>query len=139
MAMLGVLVALLATAQAPARAQAVTAPPPKLEHMPKLHAEGLLGQQVVDAKGTVIGTIVNVLVDQSGAPKAAVVEFAGFLGVGNRDVAVDWAALRFSKQADAIAVTITLDPAMLKALPQYTPDAPSVPVAAQPRAPKASP
>ena len=51
---------------------------------------------VLDGKGNVIGAIVNVLINKRGVPKAAVVEFAGFLGVGNRDVAVEWDALRFA-------------------------------------------
>jgi hypothetical protein len=117
-----------------------TAPPsPKLVHLPKAYAEGLLGQQVLDGKGNVIGAIVNVLINKRGVPKAAVVEFAGFLGVGNRDVAVEWNALRFSVNENGIAITVILDATKLKALPEYKPDATSVPVATQPPAPKAAP
>src|ERR1700742_5184415 len=124
---------------APAVAQQTTPPSPKLVHMPKAYAEGLLGQQVLDDKGNVIGAIVNVLINKRGVPKAAVVEFAGFLGVGNRDVAVEWDALRFSVTENGIAITVILDATKLKALPEYKPDAVSVPVATQPPAAKAVP
>lgn len=108
--------------------------PPKLEHLRKVHAEGLLGQPVLDTKGKAIGTIVDVLIDQRGDPNAAVIEFAGFLGVGNRKIAVAWTALHFSVVKQRIAITIDLDAAKLKSLPEYKPSAPSVPVAIQPRA-----
>ncbi|WP_216850539.1 PRC-barrel domain-containing protein [Acidisoma sp. L85] len=99
----------------------------------------MLGQQVLDGKGNVIGAIVNVLINKRGVPKAAVVEFAGFLGVGNRDVAVEWDALRFAVNENGIAITVILDATKLKALPEYKPDAISVPVATQPPATKATP
>jgi hypothetical protein len=124
---------------APAVAQQTAPPSPKLVHLPKAYAEGLLGQQVLDGKGNVIGAIVNVLINKRGVPKAAVVEFAGFLGVGNRDVAVEWDALRFAVNENGIAITVILDATKLKALPEYKPDAISVPVATQPPATKATP
>jgi sporulation protein YlmC with PRC-barrel domain len=109
--------------------------PPKLEHVPKAHAEGLLGQPVIDAKGTVIGHVVDVLIDQTGKPKAAVIEFAGFLGLGDRKIAVSWTALEFSVAKDQISIVVTLDADKLKALPQYQEDDQSVPVAVE-KAPK---
>ncbi|MDD2877724.1 MAG: PRC-barrel domain-containing protein [Acidiphilium sp.] len=103
--------------------------PPTLEHLPKVRAEGLLGQPVMDMKGAVIGHVVNVLIDQAGKPKAAVVEFAGFLGLGDRNIAIAWDVLHFSVVKGQIAVVVTLDAAKLKALPEYKSGAASVPVA----------
>lgn len=115
----------------------VTPPPPapvetpaKLEHMKKAQAESLLGEAVLDAKGDRIGRIVDVLIDARGTPHAAVIEFAGFLGVGNRNVAVAWSALDFKVVKNRIVVTVDMNPAKLKAMPAYTTDAKSVPVAA---------
>jgi hypothetical protein len=115
------------------------APPPKLEHLQQFHAEGVLGMPVVDGKGDTIGTIVNVLIDQKGAPSAAVIEFQGFLGLGNREIAVAWNALGFSRNGGGVVVTETLDADRLKALPQYIPDESSVPVATRPHAAPAAP
>ncbi len=97
--------------------------------VPKPAAEGLLGEPVVDTAGAKVGTVVNVLVDQSGQPQAAVIQFEGFLGVGNREVALAWNALRFSLHGNDIIVTVTVDANKVKALPQYAADAPTVPLA----------
>jgi hypothetical protein len=103
--------------------------PPKVKTVGRSRAEGILGQPVLDAKGETIGHIVNVLIDPEGRPQAAVIEFTGFLGLGNRDVAVDWKALRFSVQKENILISVALEPAALKAMPLYKPAAKSVPVA----------
>jgi sporulation protein YlmC with PRC-barrel domain len=59
-------------------------------------AEAILGQRVTDAEGKEIGRLVDVLVDANGQPQAAVIDFGGFMGVGNRKIAVHWSALHFS-------------------------------------------
>ena len=113
------------------------APPPKpakLEHIRKAQAEGILGEAVLDAKGNQIGRIVDVLINAQGTPHAAVIEFAGFLGVGNRNIAVLWKALHFAVVKDRIVISLDMDPAKLKAMPTYKVDAPSVPVAAPAKA-----
>ena len=84
---------------------------------------------MVDAKGETIGHVVDVLIDTEGKPQAAVIEFAGFFGLGDRDVAVDWKALRFSVEKEKILIRIALAPAALKAMPLYKPAAKSVSVA----------
>jgi len=104
---------------------------PALVTVPKPTAEGLLGEPVVDTAGAKVGTVVNVLVDPFGQPQAAVIQFEGFLGVGNREVALAWNALRFSLHGNDIIITVTVDANKLKALPQYVADAPTVPLATQ--------
>jgi hypothetical protein len=106
------------------------AKPAKLEHIQKAQAEGILGEAVLDAKGDKIGRIVDVLINAEGTPHAAVIEFAGFLGVGNRDIAVDWKALHFAVAKSRIVISLDLDAAKLKAMPAYKTDAKTVPVAA---------
>ena len=108
--------------------------PAKLEHMQKAQAEGILGETVLNAKGEPIGRIVNVLVNVHGTPHAAVIQFAGFLGVGNRDIAVVWNALDFKVADNHIVITVDLNAEKLKAMPTYTADAKSVPVAAPAKA-----
>ncbi len=103
---------------------------PKLEKMQKTHAESLLGQPVLDAKRQTIGHVVDVLIDTGGNPHAAVIEFAGFLGVGDRKVAVAWKALHFGLEDDRIVISVALDVAALRAMPEYDTSAKSVPVAA---------
>jgi uncharacterized protein YrrD len=103
--------------------------PPKVKKVVRSSAEGILGRPVHDAKGQTIGHVVDVLIDPEGRPQAAVIEFAGFFGLGNRDVAVAWKALRFTVQNDRMLIRVALDPTALKAMPPYKRAAKSVSVA----------
>jgi hypothetical protein len=105
------------------------APPAKVEQIRKAHAESLLGQPVTNTAGNVFGHVVDVLIDGGGKPQAAVIEFTGFFGIGDRRVAVAWNALDFAVQGDSIAISTRLDAATLKAMPEYTAAAKSVSVA----------
>lgn len=69
-----------------------------------------------------IGRLVDVLVDGTGQPLAAVLDVGGFLGVGSRKVAVMWTALRFDppeQTRDKFAVTLTLPADRIRAAPDY--------------------
>jgi hypothetical protein len=121
--------AFAATPPSPAPLEVLKPLPPKVKTVVKSSAEGILGQPVEDAKGQTIGNVVDVLIDPEGRPQAAVVEFTGFFGLGNRDVAVDWRALHFSVRNDQILIRVGLEPVALKAMPPYKPAAQSVPVA----------
>jgi hypothetical protein len=58
--------------------------------------DAVLGRQVRSSAGEDMGRVVNVVVDQSGQVRAAIIDFGGFLGVGNRKIAVDWNTLHFA-------------------------------------------
>jgi hypothetical protein len=88
-----------------------------------------------------IGRIVDVLVDEAGQPRAAVLDVGGFLGVGNRKVAVDWALLRFAPGAQGPSVTLDVPAEQIRSAPQYdlghpvqVMDAPAAPPPAPPAA-----
>ncbi len=55
----------------------------------------ILGKKVLGPAGEDLGRVVNVLVDQVGRTRAAVIDFGGFLGVGSRKIAVAWDQLNF--------------------------------------------
>lgn len=114
----------------PAKPGSVKPPPAQVERIQKTYAESILGRPVLDEKGQTIGHIVDVLVDVLGNPHAAIVEFEGFLGVGNRKVAVAWSALRFALNGDRMTIKVAMDAAELRKIPEYKPSAESVPVAA---------
>jgi hypothetical protein len=80
----------------------------------------VLGKEVVSATNENMGRIVDVLVDHTGKVRAAVIDFGGFLGVGSRKIAVDWAALHFpapGKPDTHITLEFTRD--QVKAAPEY--------------------
>jgi hypothetical protein len=84
----------------------------------------LLGRDVKGAGGEVVAQIVNLLVDASGAPRAAILDYGGFLGVGKRRIAVAWRTLAFAPGEGAGAITLSLDREQLKNFPEYKPEGP---------------
>jgi hypothetical protein len=67
-----------------------------------------------------MGRLVDVVVDRDGQPRAAVIDFGGFLGVGSRKIAVDWGVLKFAHdkdKGDLITVELTRD--QVKAAPEF--------------------
>jgi hypothetical protein len=119
-----------ATATAPAPAPAP--PPPNLETLPASDAAGILGKSVWGANGEDMGLIVDVIVDRAAVPQAAVIDFGGFLGVGSRKIAVDWSLLEFRPGDEKKPVSLNLDPAALKAAPEYKPGAQPIAIVGAP-------
>ncbi|MGH6702836.1 MAG: PRC-barrel domain-containing protein, partial [Bradyrhizobium sp.] len=81
-----------ANPQPPAQQQTATppvtpappAPPASVTIIGAKEAHGVLGRDVRSAKNEDMGHIVDVIVDRSGSPRAAIIDFGGFLGVGSR-------------------------------------------------------
>ncbi|MBY0380675.1 MAG: PRC-barrel domain-containing protein [Xanthobacteraceae bacterium] len=82
-------------------------------------AQGILGTQVRSSAGEDMGRIVDVVVDKQAQVRGVVIDFGGFLGVGNRQIAVAWSAIRFSLQdkSETLVVDFTRD--QLRAAPAY--------------------
>lgn len=124
--------ALLAAVLAlPALAETPTPPPPAAAPAAPAAPTGeivenqvvaVLGLSAKAADGKDVGRIVDVLVDEAGRPRAAVIDVGGFLGVGNRKVAVDWAALRFDMGKASATLGLTAD--RIKGAPAYDPGKP---------------
>jgi PRC-barrel domain len=111
----------------------------------------VLGKKVQGPKGEDMGRVVDVLADASGRVRIAVIEFGGFLGVGNRRIAVDWSLLRFNPDDEAKPLTLSVSRKKLQSAPEYknsvqpqalmapqVPEAAPTPVAA-PQTPAAAP
>jgi len=100
------------TARAPADTSATV--------IEKGDVQAILGRQVLSSAGEDMGRVIDIVVDRSGQVRAAVIDFGGFLGVGNRKVAVDWAALRFAptgSKYDRITLELTRD--QVNGAPEY--------------------
>jgi sporulation protein YlmC with PRC-barrel domain len=74
----------------------------------------LVGASVYGPDNKSIGSIDDLVVDQKGAIKAAVIGVGGFLGVGQKDVAVPFEALQIQRKSNSssiekITVTYTKD------------------------------
>jgi PRC-barrel domain len=84
-------------------------------------AVGILGKKVQGPAGEVMGMVVDVLVDAEGKPRAAVIDFGGFLGVGTRTIATDWQLLQFRPADRTQPVLLSLGKEELRAAPEYKP------------------
>src|SRR5471032_713761 len=89
----------IALAWAPAMAQTPPAAPPSDQNtsppsvtvLGSREVQGILGVEVHSTSNETMGRIVDV----EGTPRAAIIDFGGFLGLGSRKIAVDWKALHF--------------------------------------------
>jgi hypothetical protein len=79
----------------------------------------VLGKKVQGAKGEDLGRVVDVLADARGRVRIAVIEFGGFLGVGDRRVAVDWSLLRFPPGDQDNFLTLSVSEKKLQSAPEY--------------------
>jgi hypothetical protein len=83
-------------------------------------AQAILGKSVRSSAGEDMGRLVDVLVDRDGQPRAAIIDFGGFLGVGSRKIAVDWTVLKFmrdDKKQNVVTVELAKD--QVKAAPEF--------------------
>ena len=71
------------------------------------------------AAGEDMGRVVDILVDGEGQPRAAVIDFGGFLGVGNRRIAVDWRLLQFRPTDRKAPIQLGVTRAEVQAAPEY--------------------
>ena len=108
-----------APAYRPQRPNARRAMTPWSLVLPSNGVQGVLGREVTSSAGEHLGRIVQVLVNQNGQVRAAVIDFGGFLGVGSRKVVVDWGALHFLRTDDREHITLDLTRDQIKAAPEY--------------------
>jgi PRC-barrel domain len=111
-------------------------PPPPNDAKPtmtvfdRLEVQGILGKEVRSDANENMGRIVDVIVDRAGQVRAAIIDFGGFLGVGNRKVAVAWNALRFppdAKDPKKVGyIGLDLNREQVQAAPEYKEDKPVV-------------
>jgi hypothetical protein len=122
--------------------------PAPVQQVPAAAAIAIMGRTVDGADGKDIARIADVLVDATGAPVAAVIDFGGFLGVSNRKIAVDWKTLKFAPADKDHAIRLEMTADQIKAAPDYKEQetaavvthpaaAPPPPVAAAPTPPVA--
>jgi hypothetical protein len=103
----------------PAKPPPAKRPPAEQEFIYQGEATSILGRQVHGPDKQVVGRIVDLLVDDAGQPRAAVIDFGGFMGVGSRTIAVSWQALHFATASGHDTITIDMTQDQIKATPDY--------------------
>ena len=80
-------------------------------------ANKMIGRSVVNSAGEKIGEVESALIDQDGKVRYVIVGVGGFLGLGERDVALRWDQLTLADNDQKIVVNMTKE--QLSALPAH--------------------
>ena len=80
-------------------------------------AESLRGKDVENAGGEEIGEVSSVIIDRQGEALGIVVDVGGFLGMGERHVAIGWDRLQFADNGERNRINATQ--AELESMPEY--------------------
>ena len=86
----------------------------------EMRASKLIGSKVTNAANELVGEINDVVLDKDGKVAAVIVGVGGFLGMGEREVAISYGGLKIargSNNRDVITVNATKD--QLKAAPAW--------------------
>ena len=108
------------------------APAANLETLAAPDARSVLGKKVSGAAGEDMGLVVDLLFDANKEPRAVVIDFGGFLGVGTRKIAVDWHLLQFYAPDSKTPLKLDLTRADVQSAPEYKPDDKTISVIAGP-------
>ncbi len=96
-----------------------TAPSAKFSSITEMNAKQLVGKSVYNAAGDRIGEVDDVVVSKAGAQTAAVIGVGGFLGIGEKKVALPVNQLQVQ---DNKIVALGLSEDSAKRLPEYRKD-----------------
>jgi len=129
--------ALVVLASIPAFAQESTAPAPANRSVPEaqsnapaapsvksaaadISAKSLINESVKNASNETIGDINDVLIGSDGKVAAIIVGVGGFLGMGEKNVALPFDQLMFAKSADDdLIVSTSMTKEGLQSAPEY--------------------
>jgi sporulation protein YlmC with PRC-barrel domain len=78
----------------------------------ELRGDWVLGSRVTSTEGERIGSIEDLIIEQDdGSIIAAVVSVGGFLGIGAKQIAIDWSELQINWDANEIMLELTREEA----------------------------
>ena len=85
----------------------------------KFKLAALIDRVVIGKEKVQIGHVIDVLVDEKGEPAALVVDVGGFLGVGNRRIAIAWERFELAGRNFRDPLQLPLTDAQVKSAPAY--------------------
>src|SRR3954451_12440600 len=112
-----------APADAPAPSAGTTAGAPAPKPIPEqaehqVRAESLLGVDVSNGQDT-IGEVSDLVVTEDGRVEAIVVGVGGFLGIGEKPVALAWESIKLTEQDGARVILVSATREQLEGMPTY--------------------
>lgn len=84
-----------------------------------LHASNLIGAEVKTADDEDVGSVSDLIIDEDGQIVAIVVGVGGFLGMGEKDVAIGWDDVTKSRTSDDNELRVSLTREGLRSAPEF--------------------
>ncbi|WP_198677951.1 PRC-barrel domain-containing protein [Aliidiomarina shirensis] len=84
-----------------------------------MHASNLMGTTVYTNSDDDIGSVDDLILDGSGKVVAVIVGVGGFLGMGEKDIAIGWDDVTRTGAADELKLRVNLTRDALKAAPEF--------------------
>jgi sporulation protein YlmC with PRC-barrel domain len=109
------LIAMPAVAQAPPAPSA--APVAQSQRPAQVDVQRLIGRTVRNLQDETIGDVNSVILTRDGTVSAVIVGVGGFLGIGEREVAIPWQDLQIRNNGEDVRTSLTKD--AVRALPEY--------------------
>src|ERR1700752_1874255 len=82
-----------------------------------IDAAKLMGRNIVNTNGDTVGEVESAVIDQDGSIRYVIVGVGGFLGMGEKHVALAWDELVISENGEKISTSATKE--QLAALPEH--------------------
>jgi len=95
-------------------------------------ASKLIGTQVAGSANEKIGSVNDLVLDRNGAVLAAVVGVGGFLGIGEKNVAISFKSTNLVRSSDGDKMTLQVTKNELEQAPAFKPYVPPRPAAQRP-------
>lgn len=95
-----------------------TAPAASMQLPGQVNVQKLIGRNVTNLQNETVGEIESVIVDSDGKIRSVIVGVGGFLGMGERHVAVRWDSLTMAPDGDKIVLATTKE--QLKSFAPYS-------------------
>jgi sporulation protein YlmC with PRC-barrel domain len=111
------LIAMPAHAQAPAPTPPSAAPAAQTPRPSQVDVQRLIGRTVRNLQDETIGDVNSVILGREGTVSAVIVGVGGFLGIGEREVAIRWQDLQINNNGEDVRTPLTKD--AVRALPEY--------------------
>ncbi len=84
-----------------------------------MQASELIGAEVTTSANENVGAVTDLIIDENGQVVAVAVSVGGFLGLGERDVAIGWDDITKSGTSDNLELRIDVTTESLRSAPEF--------------------
>ncbi|HXV25077.1 MAG TPA: PRC-barrel domain-containing protein [Alphaproteobacteria bacterium] len=75
----------------------------------QVRADTLIGAKVTNTEGENVGDVSDILIDEEGSVAGVLLSVGGFLGIGDKKVAVNWDEIQLQEDGEQVVVNMSKD------------------------------